>query len=70
MALDLFQRDQALELALEGDVDQEPAWLFAGGLLVEILRLRVELGFVRVRRAGDAGQASNARPSLPVSAQF
>ena len=56
---DFGQRDQAPQLALEGDVDQEPARLFARGPGVVIMGFRIELGFVGIGRAGHAGDPGN-----------
>src|SRR5690606_6742293 len=48
-------------LALEGHVHQEPARLFAGGLGVVIVGLRIELGLVRIGLAGHLGDPDDAR---------
>jgi hypothetical protein len=59
--LDLVQRNGARELAFEGDINQLPARFFAGGLGVVIRRLSIELGVIRVCRAGHGGGADDAR---------
>src|SRR5688572_2797622 len=59
MLLDFVKRNRTLELALECDIDQRPARLFARALGVEVVGFRIELGRIRVRVAGDGGGADN-----------
>src|SRR5690348_16233401 len=59
--LDLVKRDHALQLALEAHVHQRPARIAAVAAGVEVFALRIELGRIRIRRAGNRGQPGHAR---------
>src|SRR5690348_6452845 len=57
--LEFGQRDRALELAFELDVDQRPARCRARGFRVEVIAFRIELRRVRVRRRRYRGNADD-----------
>src|SRR5690606_18253848 len=61
MAADLPERDRPAQVAHVADVDQLPARLFPGGLGVVVLRLALELGGIRIRKARDLADAVDPR---------